>query len=68
LPTSDVKELTWSAARKTRWKNVYLRTEDIDLANQSANFPIHPHPEQTHLKEKLVYLKQKRLNFYQDIL
>ena len=68
LPPSDVTGLTWSAARKTRWKNVYLRTENIELATAAANFPIYPHPEQTHLKEKLAYLKQKKLNFYQDIL
>ena len=67
LREADLKELQWCSARKIRWKAVYLQTEDIDSATRAANFPIYPAPEQTHLKQKLNYLKREKLNLYLDV-
>ncbi len=50
--------------KKTTWVETYLSTERIDKANQEAQFMIHPAPEQTRLQEKLVYLKENKLNLY----
>jgi hypothetical protein len=41
-------------------------TERIN-ASQAAGFPIYPHPEQTHLQEKLEYLKKTRQNLYSHL-
>jgi hypothetical protein len=67
LREADLKELQWCSARKIRWKAVYLQTGDIDSATRAANFPIYPAPEQTHLKQKLNYLKRVKLNLYLDV-
>ena len=52
---------------KQRWKSCYLLTEDAARCDQEAGFVIYGrHPEQTHLQEKLQFLKQRRLNLYAD--
>ena len=51
---------------KQKWKQAYLQTEDILSANRSSGFEIYPNPQQTHLKDKLDYLKEHRLNLYLD--
>lgn len=52
---------------KQRWKTCYLQTEDIEGCNRVAGFPIHPNSsQQTHLQEKLEYLKKTRQNLYLD--
>ncbi|MCI5130127.1 MAG: hypothetical protein D3904_01090 [Candidatus Electrothrix sp. EH2] len=53
---------------KQRWKEAYLQTESIFLSNRLSGFTIHPNPPQTHLKRKLDYLKEHRLNLYLDAL
>jgi hypothetical protein len=60
---------------KRDWANCYVRRENIQYCDQSANFSVHPKPEQIadfghgsdlKLQEKLDYLKLHRLNlFYQ---
>jgi hypothetical protein len=52
------------AAGKRAWAKCYLETEDIHYCDNSASFKIVPHPEDNHLKEKLDYLKQHRLNLF----
>ncbi|XCN72057.1 MAG: hypothetical protein Q3M24_17340 [Candidatus Electrothrix aestuarii] len=49
---------------KLRWKQAYLQTENIRLANRISGFAVHPNPSRTHLKRKLDYLKEHRLNLY----
>lgn len=49
---------------KLKWKQAYLQTENILLANRLSGFEIHPNPQQTHLKAKLDYLKKNKLNLY----
>jgi hypothetical protein len=64
---TDRKEMGHISDVKQRWKACYLRVEDIKRCDQAAGFPIHPpHIEQTYLEQKLQFLKQRRLNLYQD--
>jgi hypothetical protein len=51
---------------KQHWKACYLQTEDIEECNRVAGFPIYPNPQQTHLRQKLEYLKTTRQNLYLD--
>lgn len=51
---------------KQKWKEAYLRTENILLANKESGFKIHPNPPSARLKGKLDYLKENRLNLYLD--
>ncbi len=51
---------------KQKWKESYLRTENIVFANKESGFKIHPNPSASRLKEKLAYLKKHRLNLYSD--
>jgi hypothetical protein len=51
---------------KQHWKTCYLQTEDIEECNRVAGFPIYPNPQQTHLRQKLEYLKATRQNLYLD--
>ncbi len=48
------------------WKNCYLKLEDVEQCDEITNFKIHPAPEATQLKEKLLYLKQHQLNLYAE--
>lgn len=52
---------------KQRWKTCYLQIEDIKRCDEITGFVIYPAPEeQTHLADKLQYLKQTRQNLYLD--
>jgi len=52
---------------KQGWKTCYLQTEDIEQCDKVAGFPIYSNsPQQTHLREKLEYLKKTRQNLYLD--
>ncbi len=57
-------EAGWFAAGKRAWMVCYLRSENIAACDRSTRFPVHPHPEETGLKEKLDYLKKRRLSFF----
>ena len=56
----------WFADGKRNWANCYVRTENIRYCDQSTNFVIYPHPEQTGLQQKLDYLEQHRLNLFAE--
>ncbi len=62
----DLQHMAYYAARKQLWKEIYLETEDIKLADTKSGAPIHPAPGHTGLKSKLGYLKEKKLNLYLD--
>jgi hypothetical protein len=47
---------------KRAWAQCYLVTESIPSCGKVFN--IYSYPEQTHLKEKLDYLKENGLNLY----
>ncbi|KUG21640.1 hypothetical protein ASZ90_008603 [hydrocarbon metagenome] len=67
LRAADLNTLKWYMEGKTKWKTVYLNTEDIEMATRAANFSIYPVPENTFLKQKLEYLKKEKLNLYLDV-
>lgn len=65
-PHGAAEEMQFAHDIKSRWRSCYLRTEDIQQCDAAAGHWIYPAPEATHLKEKLEYLKQNRLNLYSD--
>lgn len=69
------EDIRWYSNGKRDWANCYVRTENILYCDQTANFSIHPNPEQIgdfghgpdlQLQQKLDYLKQHRLNLFYD--
>ena len=64
FPTGVAHKGTMEKAR-LNWKNCYLRLEDVDQCDEITNFTVYPPPESaTHLEQKLVFLKEHRLNLY----
>jgi len=51
---------------KERWKQAYLKTENIERSTELSGFMIYPNPKATNLKWKLDHLKKNRLNLYLD--
>jgi len=51
---------------KKLWKECYLKKEDIALCTKETGFQIHPQSENLDFKQKLDYLKRKKLNLYKD--
>ncbi len=58
------KEIEGFSARKSAWANCYRTTENIDACDASSKLQIYPQPEAIHLRKKLDFLKQNRLNLY----
>jgi hypothetical protein len=58
-----VKEMTNS---KRAWRECYLGRHDIRECDNLTKFQVHPHPEGTHLREKLDFLERNHLNLYAD--
>lgn len=52
---------------KTKWRNCYLKTEEIQECDQEAGFWIYRSPERIGLKAKLEYLKERKQNLYSDL-
>jgi hypothetical protein len=48
------------------WRECYLAEHGIHECDSRMHFQIYPHPEATHLQEKLDFLKRNRLNLYSD--
>jgi hypothetical protein len=69
------EDIRWYSNGKRDWANCYVRTENIQYCDQSANFWVHPYPEEVanfghgsdlELQQKLDYLKQHRLNLFYE--
>ncbi len=60
-PWDDIR---WYSNGKRDWANCYVRSRNIHLCDQSANFWVHPHPEQIGLQQELDYLEQHQLNLF----
>jgi hypothetical protein len=56
----------WFADGKRAWSACYKQMEDIGFCDSFTSFPVYPNPERTQLKQKLDYLKQRRLNLFAD--
>jgi hypothetical protein len=46
------------------WRDCYLARHDIHECDALTHSQVYPHPEATHLQEKLDFLQQNRLNLY----
>ncbi len=66
LRKSDFQNILMYSNGKTQWMNFYLQTEDIEKTNKTIGFKIYPNAEVTNLKQKLDYLKARKLNLYLD--
>lgn len=69
------EDIRWYSSGKRDWANCYVRTENVHYCDQSANFSVHPPPEQIpdfghgpdlNLEQKLDYLKQHQLNLFYE--
>ena len=69
------EDIRWYSNGKRDWATCYVRTENVSCCDQSANFWVHPYPEQIvdfghgpdlNLQQKLDYLKQHRLNLFYE--
>jgi hypothetical protein len=64
FPTGVAHKGTMQTAR-LEWKNCYLKLESVDACDEITHALIYPAPETvTHLKEKLLFLKEHHLNLY----
>jgi hypothetical protein len=48
------------------WRDCYLARHDIRECDTLTRFQVYPHPEATHLQEKLDFLERNHLNLYAD--
>ena len=60
------EDIRWYSSGKRDWVNCYVRTENIHDCDRSANFTVDPYPGQPGLQSKLDYLKQHRLNLFDE--
>jgi hypothetical protein len=51
---------------KRAWRECYLARHNIYECNAVTHFQIHPHPEATHLQDKLDFLERNHLNLYDN--
>lgn len=49
---------------KDSWRSCYLQHHDIQQCDSLTGVKVYPSPEATHLKEKLDFLEEKKLNLY----
>jgi len=49
---------------KNNWRECYLQHHDIQQCDTLTGTKIYPWPESGHLKEKLDFLEEKKLNLY----
>lgn len=57
---------SWYADGKRTWVSCYKRTEDIGYCDSSTGFAIYPDAERRGLKQKLDYLKNRKLNLFAE--
>jgi len=66
LSGSDARIVEEMTNSKRAWRECYLARHDIRECDTLTHFQVHPHPEATHLQEKLDFLERNRLNLYTD--
>jgi hypothetical protein len=52
------------AERKRAWADCYRRVGSIEACDSSTGFNVFPYPARTHLKEKLEFLREHKLNLF----
>lgn len=66
LPLKEYDEARMATFRdkKTRWRDVFLQTKDMEAANVAAQFILHPEAERFQIREKLHYMEARGLNLF----
>jgi len=64
LDRADTDNLRTLIYGKMMWVERYLQYEDVPSANASAGFAVYPTNQETDLRGKLDYLKERGLNLY----
>ena len=67
LSRSETLVVSRTSDGKRAWRDCYLARHDIRQCDASTDFQVYPHPEATHMQEKLDFLEQNRLNLYSDL-
>jgi len=60
------QDIRWYSSGKRDWANCYVQSKNIHACDQSANFWVHPYPEQIGLQQELDYLEQHQLNLFYE--
>ena len=60
----DRHTFEWFMLKKSMWKDRYLISENIEATDKAVGLVMHPNAGKTHLKDKLDYLKRRKLNLY----
>ena len=60
------EDIRWYSNGKRDWADCYVRSRNINSCDRSANFWVHPYPEQVGLQQKLDYLEQHQLNLFYE--
>jgi hypothetical protein len=64
----DVEGIFWYSQGKSSWKDAYLKTSSVVVADRIAKFQAYPVPAGTHMDEKLQYMRERRLNIFNDLV
>ncbi len=64
----DLLGMTKTKEYKQRWVADYALNGSIESANDFAGQDVHPQSHETYLPAKLDFMKERRLNFFQDII
>lgn len=64
----DLQGMAKTKEYKQRWVADYALNGSIESANEFAGQDVHPQAHETYLPEKLDFMKERRLNFFQDIV
>jgi hypothetical protein len=65
MTAKDAKDMTEVYRVKSHWRACYLSGKAADTCDDEIG-PIHPRPEETHLQQKLDYLRATRQNLFSD--
>lgn len=64
LNKKDCDNLENFAIKKSAWRYFYIISGNVEKTDKAIDFKIHPFAKRIHLKEKLDYLKARKLNLY----
>jgi hypothetical protein len=56
--------MAYYSAGKQRWRECYLKLEDVNRCAQEARFSVYPRPDMNNLADKLAFLKRTKQNLY----
>jgi hypothetical protein len=59
-------EFQYYADIKTRWKDCYLKIENVDACDDLTHAKVYPNPNATNIQKKLLFFKENHLNLYLD--